>query len=172
MATLAHGARPLRAACPQDVSVFLDPGRRDLAIRTGAMILLVAAVAFMVAGGLARRDLGPPVPASLSGVILQVPQTPEALGLPADAPLMGRWTLVCRSDDSCARARAALRDLSGGPFQVVRADARGDVTVIPLIDPRGRVYARLDGSLPALDLGGLTAEAARHFDREVFAKLF
>ena len=168
MAALAHDTRTSR----QNVSVFLDPGRRDLAIQTGTMILLVAAVAFTLMSGLAKRDLGPPVPASLDGVILPAPQPAAGLGLPDDAPLMGRWTLVCRSGDGCARARAALRDLPGGPFQVLRAAAPGDAAVMPLIDPRGRVYARLDATLPALDLGGLTAETARFFDRAVMAKLF
>lgn len=168
MTALAHGTRTSR----QDVSVFLDPGRRDLAIRTGTMILLIAAVAFTLMSGLAKRDLGPPVPTSLDGVILPGPQPVAGLGLPADAPLMGRWTLVCRSDDGCARARAALRDLPDGPFQVLRADVRDDAAGMPLIDPRGRVYARLDATLPALDLGGLTVETARFFDRAVMTKLF
>jgi hypothetical protein len=167
MAALAHGTRTSR----QNVSVFLDPARRDLAIQTGTMILLVAAVAFTLMSGLARRDLGPPVPASLDGVILPGPQPAAGLGLPGDAPLTGRWTLVCRTDDGCARARAALGPL-GGPFQVLRAAAPDDAAVMPLIDPRGRVYARLDATLPILDLGGLTAETARFFDRAVMAKLF
>ena len=43
---------------------------------------------------------------------------------------------------------------------------------MPLIDPQGRIYARLDATLPILDLGGLAAETARFFDRAVMAKLF
>ena len=172
MAALAHGTGTSPASPARDVSVFHDPARRDLAIQTGGMILLAVAVAFCLMTGFARRDIGPPVPASLVDVILPAPQPAAALGLPGTTPLMGRWTLVCRDDGGCARARAALAGLSGGPFQVLRGGTAGDATVMPLIDPRGRVYARLDGGLPTLDLGGLTAEAARFFDRAVLARLF
>lgn len=172
MAALAqgNGAPPLPFSPPD--SVFHDQVRRDRAIRTGAMILLTAAVAFLVASGLTRRDLGPPMPAPLDGVILSEPQSTAGLGLPEGAPMMGRWTLLCGTDDGCARARSALGPLSGGPFQVLRATGGGDATVMLLIDPQGRVYARLDASLPVLDLRGLTVETARFFDRAVMAKLF
>ncbi|MEQ9574472.1 MAG: hypothetical protein RLN77_02745 [Rhodospirillales bacterium] len=171
MAALTHGPGTTPAAAARGDSVFHDPARRDLAIQTGGMILLAAAVAFCLMTGFARRDIGPPVPASLAGVILPVPQPAAGLGLPDGAPLMGRWTLLCRTDGGCARARAALVPL-GEPFQVLRAEDTGGAGTLPLIDPRGRVYARHDGGLPVLDLGGLTAEAARFFDRAVLARLF
>lgn len=172
MAALAQGNGTPSFHLSRDGSVFHDPVRRELAIRAGSMILLTAAVAFLLASGLAKRDLGPPAPASLDGVILPEPRPVVGLGLPDGAALTGRWTLLCRTDDGCARARSALGQLSGGPFQVLRATGRGDTKVMALIDPRGRLYARLDASLPVLDLRGLTAETVRFFDRAVMAKLF
>lgn len=159
-------------ALPRPSSVFHDAGRRDLAIQTGSMILLITLVGFLLADGMARRDIGPPVPASLSGVVLAAPQPTADIDLGDDVQLMGRWTLVCWNAATCANAAAAMTDLPGMPVQVIRSGADPANLSYPLVDPRGRVYAKLDGSLPRLDLRGLVLEIQNYFDREVLARLF
>jgi hypothetical protein len=142
-----------------------------MAIRAGGLILLAIAAAIILAAGLARRDMGPPLPVSLVDVVLPSPMPADSLNLPDKTPLLGRWTLVCAGAAMCRNAEAAIAEIPGNAYQVLPR-ASGDVRTMPLIDPRGRIYAHFDGTLPRLDLAGLVWETTRYFDREVLARLF